>query len=136
MLTGFIKITFAGKDQQKPLALKGVFYRGLTLIYSANPFLSKDYAVGYATASSPKGPWKKFSGNPILRRDKPASSGLVGIGHGAPFISADGSYKYIYHAHASMNNVGPRSSYINDLNISEDGAISIGGETIRPSVIR
>jgi len=30
LLTGFIKITFAGKDQQKTLALKGVFYRGLT----------------------------------------------------------------------------------------------------------
>ena len=27
------------------------------LIYSANHYESKDYAVGYATASSPKGPW-------------------------------------------------------------------------------
>lgn len=106
------------------------------LIYSANHFESKDYAVGYATASSPKGPWKKHNGNPILRRDKPAASGLVGTGHGAPFIRADGSYKYIYHAHASMNSVGPRSSYINDLNISEDAVISIGGETIRPVVVR
>jgi hypothetical protein len=32
LLTGFIKITFAGKDRKKPLALKGVFYRGLTII--------------------------------------------------------------------------------------------------------
>lgn len=56
------------------------------LIYSANHYESKDYAVGYATASSPKGPWTKYSGNPILRRDKEAakSVGLVGTGHGAP----------------------------------------------------
>lgn len=62
------------------------------LIYSANHYESKDYAVGYATASSPKGPWTKYSGNPILRRDKEAakSVGLVGTGHGAPFVCADG----------------------------------------------
>lgn len=106
------------------------------LIYSANHFESKDYAVGYATASSPRGPWKKHSGNPILRRDKPAASGLVGTGHGAPFVSVDGSYKYIYHAHANMNSVGPRTSYINDLNISDEGVITISGEPIRPVVVK
>ncbi len=106
------------------------------LIYSANHFESKDYAVGYATASSPMGPWKKYSGNPILRRDKQVASGLVGTGHGAPFVCADGSYRYIYHAHASTTSVGPRTSYINDLTISEDGVLSIGGETIRPVVVK
>jgi len=106
------------------------------LIYSANHYESQDYAVGYATASSPKGPWKKYSGNPILRRDKPAAGGLVGTGHGAPFRIADGSYKYIYHAHASTNSVGPRTSYINDLDISEDGVIRISGEPIRPVVVK
>jgi len=106
------------------------------LLYSANHFESKDYAVGYAVASSPKGPWNKYKGNPILRRDKSAASGLVGTGHGAPFADADGNYKYIYHAHANANNVGPRTSYINDLNISEDGVISIGDEHIRPVVVR
>ena len=51
------------------------------LIYSANHYESKDYAVGYATASSPKGPWTKYSGNPILRRDKEAakSVGLLSV---------------------------------------------------------
>lgn len=106
------------------------------LIYSANHFESRDYAVGYATASSPKGPWKKYSGNPILRRDKPAAAGLIGTGHGSPFISVDGNYKYIYHAHASILSVDPRSSYINDMNISEEGVITISGEPIRPVVIR
>ena len=102
------------------------------LIYSANHYESKDYAVGYATASSPKGPWTKYSGNPILRRDKEAakSVGLVGTGHGAPFVCANGSYKYIFHAHASETSVGPRTSYISNFNISDKGVISITGETV------
>jgi beta-xylosidase len=106
------------------------------LIYSANHYESKDYAVGYATASSPLGPWTKYGGNPVLRRDKPAAAGLVGTGHGAPFIDAAGNYRYIYHAHASAGSVGPRTSYINDLNISDDGVITITGEPVRPVVIR
>ncbi len=108
------------------------------LIYSANHYESKDYAVGYATASSPKGPWKKYSGNPILRRDKEAaqSLGLVGTGHGAPFVCAGGNFKYIFHAHASETSVGPRTSYISNFKFSDDGVISISGETIEPVIIK
>ena len=106
------------------------------MIYSANHFESKDYAVGYATSESPFGPWVKYSGNPILRRDKPAADGLVGTGHGAQFKTEDGSYKYIYHAHASESAIIPRTSYINNLEISEDGVLSITGSPIRPVVVR
>lgn len=122
-----------GAVAEGPSILKrgNVYY----MIYSANHFESKDYAVGYATSNSPKGPWRKYVGNPILRRDMESSSGLVGTGHGAPFVSMDGSYKYIYHAHSSNQSVQPRTSYINDLNISDDGIISIDEETIRPVVI-
>lgn len=123
-----------GKIAEGPSILK----RGDTyyLIYSANHFESKDYAVGYATSKSPMGPWVKHSGNPILHRDKPAADGLIGVGHGAPFMTADGSYKYIYHAHGSSTSVGPRTSYINDLNFSEDGVVTITGKPIRPKVIK
>jgi len=115
-----------------------VFKEGDTyyMIYSANHFESKDYAVGYATSESPLGPWEKYSGNPILRRDKHAADGLVGTGHGAQFKVEDGSYKYIYHAHASADYVQPRTSYISDLEISENGVLSITGKPIRPVVVR
>lgn len=81
----------------------------------------------------------KYRGNPILRRDKDAakSLGLVGTGHGALFVCADGSsYKYIFHAHASETNVGPRISYISSFNISDNGVISITGEKIEPERIK
>lgn len=108
------------------------------LIYSANHYESKDYAVGYATASSPKGPWIKYSENPILRRDMEAAKSveLVGTGHGAPFVCADGSYKYIFHAHGSETSVGPRTSYISNFIFSDKGVISITGETIKPVRIK
>ncbi len=111
----------------------GTYY----LIYSANHYQCKDYAVGYATSDSPMGPWKKYEGNPILRRDKPAAGGLAGVGHGAPFLSADGSWKYIFHAHQYAEDgseVGKRSSYINDLHFNENGEIYIEGNLIRPVV--
>jgi len=115
-----------------------VFKEGDTyyMIYSANHYESHDYAVGYATSDSPMGPWEKYSGNPVLRRDNPAADGLVGTGHGAQFKVKDGSYKYIYHAHASASSIHPRTSFINDLEISEDGVLSIVGKPIRPVVAR
>lgn len=120
------------KVAEGPSLLKrnGVYY----LIYSANHFRSQDYAVGYATATSPLGPWKKYDGNPILCRDKDVAARLVGTGHGAPFLCRDGSYKYIYHAHSSVNRIEPRTSYLNDLIFGDDGVISIVGNVIKPVV--
>ena len=116
------------KVAEGPSLLKrnGVYY----LIYSANHFRSQDYAVGYATATSPLGPWRKYDGNPILCRDKD----MAGAGHGAPFLCRDGSYKYIYHAHSSVNRVESRTSYLNDLIFGDDGVISIVGNVIKPVV--
>ena len=68
----------------------GVYY----LFYSANHYKDMDYAVGYATASSPMGPWTKYDGNPIIRRD---IVGEKGSGHGDIFQGKDGQFYYVYH---------------------------------------
>ena len=47
------------------IKLKDTYY----LFYSANHFMNIDYAVGYAIASSPLGPWKNFHGYPIFHRN-------------------------------------------------------------------
>lgn len=113
-----------------PSVLKkdGTYY----LVYSANHFESKNYGVGYATASSPMGPWKKYGGNPILQR----ADGLTGTGHGAPFCGKDGKWKYIFHAHWNSEKVQPRTSYIKDFTFSDCGTIAIGGSLIRPQVVK
>ena len=118
-----------GKVAEGPSILKkeGVYY----LVYSANHFESKNYGVGYATSNSPMGPWKKYEGNPILQH----ADGLMGTGHGAPFCCKDGSWKYIFHAHWDSTKVQPRTSYIKDFAISDQGTVSIGGSLIRPQVL-
>ncbi|WP_029904883.1 glycoside hydrolase family 43 protein [Prevotella sp. 10(H)] len=118
-----------GKVTEGPSILKkdGTYY----LIYSGNDFRSQDYGVGYATSSSPLGPWKKYENNPVLQKPK---EHLVGTGHGAPFIDSKGKYRYIFHAHANTKDVGPRTSFITDLSISPQGILSIGGNIIEPKV--
>ncbi|MBR7004536.1 MAG: glycoside hydrolase family 43 protein [Bacteroidales bacterium] len=112
---------------------KGKYY----MIYSANHTRSQDYAVGYATAPSPYGPWTKYSGNPVFRRDSPNAGGLVGIGHGAPFKDKGGKSMYVFHAHQNDSIMYPRTMYINtELKVAKDGALSMPGEVIHPVVVK
>lgn len=75
------------------------------LIYSANDFRNKDYAVGYATSTSPFGPWKKYAGNPIISR---AKLGYNGTGHGDLYTDLSGNLQYVMHVHHSDTKVSPR----------------------------
>lgn len=85
--------------------IDGTYY----LFYSANHFMSKDYAVGYATASSPLGPWTKNPYNPIINS---SVAGEKGSGHGDLFFGPDGDLKYVFHVHNSDSVVSPRKTRI------------------------
>jgi len=95
------KTTWTVTEGPTVIKHKNLYY----LIYSANDFRSKDYAVGYATSSSPLGPWKKYAGNPIISR---AKLGENGTGHGDLFRDKSGNYKYVMHTHNSSEKVSPR----------------------------
>lgn len=98
----------------------GVYY----LFYSANHFMNIDYSVGYATASSPLGPWKKHPNSPIIHR---SLVGENGSGHGDVFKGLDGKYYYVYHVHRSDSTVQPRKTRIVPLILEKgnDGLYSI-----------
>lgn len=85
------------------LKRKGMYY----LFYSANDFRNIDYAVGYAVASSPYGPWKRFAGNPMLSRH---SIGQNGPGHGDLVQDKKGGWWYVLHTHRSNQVVAPRAT--------------------------
>ena len=53
-------------DAEGPFVLKhnGTYY----LLYSYNGAMGPTYAVGYATATNPLGPWTRYPGNPIVSR--------------------------------------------------------------------
>ncbi len=78
------------------------------LFYSCNDFRNIDYAVGYATAKSPLGPWTKH-GEPIIVR---GVIGANGTGHGDLFRDSDGDWKYVFHTHYSATQVSPRKTAV------------------------
>lgn len=86
------------------------------LIYSANDFRSEDYAVGYATAESPLGPWKKHQGNPIMSKK---TLNTNGTGHGDLFKDKSGKYRYVLHTHYSAETVSPRRTALVDVEFME-----------------
>ena len=98
--------------QNKPLAPinegafmlkhKGIYY----LTYSGAHYLSKDYAISYATSKNPLGPWKKYKNNPILK----ANDFVSGTGNGEFIKSPDGSELFcVYHTHKNLKNSLPRA---------------------------
>lgn len=85
------------------------------LFYSANHFMSRDYAVGYAIADTPMGPWLKPMNNRIIHR---SVVGENGSGHGDVFDDAVGNLYYVYHVHNSNSAVSPRLTRIVPLHFS------------------
>ena len=97
----------------------GLYY----LFYSANHFMNIDYSVGYATSSSPFGPWKKHPNSPIIHR---SLVGENGSGHGDVFKGLDGRYYYVYHVHNTDTKVQPRKTRIVPMVLQkENGVYSI-----------
>ena len=79
------------------------------MTYSARVFSDPLYAVGYATARSPLGPWTKADENPILKRTSRAS----GPGHNTVVASPDGKELFVvYHTHKELE-----GGYRRELNI-------------------
>jgi xylan 1,4-beta-xylosidase len=74
------------------------------LFYTANHFITTDYAVGYATSSHPLGPYSKYKGNPILS----ATDEMKGTGTTSIVTVPNGELYMFYHAHKDTSNVRPR----------------------------
>jgi len=76
---------------EAPWMLKhnGVYY----LLYSASGANTMEYAIGYATADSPLGPFTKYAGNPIIKK----GDGVFGPGHASVIRDLDGNLWMVYH---------------------------------------
>ena len=87
------------------------------LFYSANDFRNPDYAVGYAVSSSPYGPWKKYTGNPVISKK---NTGQNGTGHGDFVTDTHNNLLYVFHTHYSDSAVSPRRTAIIKMKFSKD----------------
>lgn len=108
--------------------LDGKYY----LFYSANHFMSPDYAVGYAVADSPMGPWNKNANNPIINS---RIVGEKGSGHGDLFRDNDGNYRYVYHVHHSDSVATPRRTRIVSLNLEKNTETGVYNITADPTSV-
>lgn len=81
----------SGNVTEGPFVLK----RGATyyLMYSGTGADSPNYGIGYATASSPLGPFRKHPGNPIVKRHK----NVLGPGHHCVIEGPDSQLWLVYH---------------------------------------
>ena len=118
-----------GRVNEGPSVFKheGQYY----MLYSGNGYHSKEYGIGYATAKSLKGTWRKSQLNPILQ----LPGNLVGTGHGAPFYDKKGRMHYVVHAHYSDEKIHPRCMYITRMNIRGEN-ITISNRYITPKLTK
>ncbi len=104
------------------------------MMYSAQVFSDPRYAVGYATARSPLGPWIKAKENPILKRTEFVS----GPGHNSVIASPDGEELFIvYHTHKNLEGGHERELNIDRLyiewGINGKVRLRVDGPTRRPT---
>ena len=89
------------------------------LLYSGAGAASRHYAVGYATAKSPMGPFTKYSGNPIIQ----GSETVFGPGHGSVTQDAAGNLWHVYHQKKAAGDSWVRDICIDPLWFDSDGVL-------------
>lgn len=97
------------------------------MMYSANYFGGKNYAVGYATAEHPLGPFTKASNNPVLEKNIEKGGLVTGTGHNSVVWSKDNDKMYcVYHGRTEKTG-DERVVFIDEMFIDENGILSVDG---------
>ncbi|MCU0980366.1 MAG: glycoside hydrolase family 43 protein [Pirellulaceae bacterium] len=93
----------------------GLYY----LLYSGSGADTPDYAVGYATSTSPLGPFTRAEHNPILHR----ADGLFGPGHGCAIRDGGDQWWFVYHQKRTTRREWDRFICIDRLRFDEQGRL-------------
>ena len=90
------------------------------MTYSGNFFGGPDYAVGYATAKSPLGPYTKAPENPILER----GGHITGTGHSCMAPLPDGGMAIVYHGRTKEPG-DARIGFMSPAFVDENGRLKV-----------
>ena len=106
-----------GAVTEGPWMLKqgGKYY----LLYSGTAASSLDYAIGYATAKKPTGPFTKYPGNPIVKR----GNGALGPGHGCVVKDSANKLWSVYHQQKDGSRLWNRFICLDPLWFDEKGIL-------------
>ncbi len=104
----------------------GIYY----LTYSGNYFGSRSYSVGYATAKSPLGPFKKVGENPILQAG--SYENISGTGNHSMVDGPGGeSLFFVYHSHTyPQAGGGNRQVNLDRACFDEQERLCVSGPTV------
>ena len=106
------------------------------IMYSANFFGGKNYAVGYATADSPLGPYVKAANNPVLEKNVGKGGIVTGTGHNSVTWSRDGKRMFcVYHGRTAPTGE-QRVVFIDPMEIDGNGVLKVNGPTTIEQKIR
>jgi beta-xylosidase len=97
------------------LKYQGVYY----LLYSGGSANSEHYAIGYATAKKPSGPFTKYHENPIIRK----GDGVLGPGHASVTRDQEGKLWMVYHQQKDETRGWNRIICIDPLWFDEKGVL-------------
>lgn len=97
------------------------------MMYSANYFGGKNYAVGYATSNHPLGPFIKAENNPVLQKNTEQGGVVTGTGHNSVTWSKNGKKMYcIYHGRTTQTGK-KRVVFIDRMVINKQGLLVVEG---------
>ncbi len=106
----------------------GTYY----IMYSANHYAGPNYAVGYATAEHPLGPYSKAENNPVLEKNVEKGGNVTGTGHNMVLFLKGGNKMYaIYHGRTKQTGEN-RVVFIDEMEILPDGKLVVNGPTTEP----
>lgn len=108
----------------------GLYY----IMYSANFFGGENYAVGYATSSSPLGPFVKSKSNPVLQKNTSKGGVVTGTGHNSILKLDSGAMLCIYHGRTSKTGSN-RVVFIDKMRIDKEGLLIVDGPTTTPQAM-
>ncbi len=97
------------------LKQEGTYY----LLYSGSGANTADYAIGYATAKSPVGPFIRYDGNPLVQR----GPGVFGPGHCSVTKDRAGNLWMVYHQKTDAAKGWTRIICIDPLWFDEKGVL-------------
>ncbi len=96
------------------------------MMYSGNFFGGQYYAVGYATADNPLGPFQKAENNPVLQKNTEFGGDVTGTGHNMVFTLPNGDKYCVYHGRTEKTGAD-RVVFVDKLEIDEHGKLSVLG---------
>lgn len=98
------------------------------MMYSANFYGGGHYAVGYAVADNPLGPFTKADNNPILQENVSRNGEITGTGHNMALVLPDGNMYTVYHGYMKQD-PKHRVVFIDPMVIDSEGRLQVFGPT-------